>query len=393
MSDRRLKDWLSSYLDFTENSEPPTLFKKWVGVSAIASCLQRKCYMEWEDSIYPNMYIVIIGPSGCRKGTAMGPALRMLQDLGMPLAAEATTREALIQTLAKVTSSFTNPETNETDMHSSLTIFSAELTVFIGYDNKQLISDLTDWFDCRNRWTYRTKSSGTDDIWGVWVNLIGATTPEMLQNTLPRDAVGGGLTSRMVFVYGDKKSKIVPYPIINPEHAQLRKDLVADLEAIHALRGKFVATQGYIDAYIEWYLGHCETPVLEDINFRPYLERRPTHLRKLTMIMSASRSSELILTLEDFQNALKLLKETEAAMPNVFRGYGSLDDAELFPRLMAAIAKKKRCTIGDLMKLFYRDLTIDTMKERLEALRAIGYIKMTVGATTVLIEYIGEQGE
>ena len=165
--------------------------------------------MQWGTiSFYPNMYVVLVGPSGkCRKGTAMSQGYDFLKEMGTKMAAESTTREALIQALQQSNDTQVDPVTNKMYLHASLTIYSQELTVFLGYNNVALMSDLTDWYDCRSSWTYRTKHQGTDEIIGVYVNLIGATTPELLQTALPRDAIGGGLTARMIFVFETKKPR------------------------------------------------------------------------------------------------------------------------------------------------------------------------------------------
>ena len=61
---RKLNDWIDSYLEYTKNSEPPDLYKEWVAVSVVASILQRKCSLPWGDiTFYPNMYIILVGPS------------------------------------------------------------------------------------------------------------------------------------------------------------------------------------------------------------------------------------------------------------------------------------------------------------------------------------------
>jgi len=97
---RRLDDWIEGFMEFMYSSEPPDLYKTWVAVSVIASALQRKCRLDWGSiTFYPNMYIVLVGPSGkCRKGTAMRPGSKLLRQLGsVNLADEAITREALVR--------------------------------------------------------------------------------------------------------------------------------------------------------------------------------------------------------------------------------------------------------------------------------------------------------
>ena len=171
-------------MEYTHNSEPPTQFREWAAIATVAAALQRKCVLQWGEleRFYPNLYVVLIGPSGSRKGTAMRPALELLQELGIKMASEAITREALIRELKQANANQPDLKTGTMHLHASLTIFSPELTVFLGYQNKQLMSDLTDWYDCRDRWTYRTKGAGVDEIIGVWINLFGGTTPELILN-------------------------------------------------------------------------------------------------------------------------------------------------------------------------------------------------------------------
>ena len=94
--DRMLPDWIDSYMAYVDNTEPAEAFKLWTAIFCIVACLKRKCFLDWGTiTFYPNMYIVLVGPSGCRKGTAMGPGFSMLTELNVRMAAEATTREVL----------------------------------------------------------------------------------------------------------------------------------------------------------------------------------------------------------------------------------------------------------------------------------------------------------
>ena len=354
MAKRRLKDWISSFIEYNRNSEPPELYKEWVAISLIASVLQRKCYLPWGDlTFYPNMYIVLVGPSGkCRKGTAMSPGLSLLRELGITMSAEAITREALIRELRKSNKTDIEQESGKTNIHASLTIYSQELTVFLGYNNVQLMSDLTDWYDCRDQWTYRTKNMGTDKIVGVWVNLIGATTPELLQTTLPRDAIGGGLTSRMIFVYASKKSRVIAAPFLTEKETLLREEMLIDLELIGTMKGAFTVTPEFLEIYVPWYEGQEGSPPFEDFRFSGYFERRPAHLLKLCVILSASSRNDRKITAEIFERALKLMEKTEQPMPYAFSGIGKSEHADVLARVSAFIASKGETTMKDILKAF-----------------------------------------
>ena len=372
MAKRNIPDWIEGYLAYTEDSEPPTLFKEWCAVSVIAAALQRKCRLEWGTTVfYPNLYIVLTAPAGkARKGTAMAPARKFLNRIGIPLAAEAVTREALIRTL-KESESVISTESGVI-VHSSLTVFSPELTVFLGYNNTQLMSDLTDWFDCAEKWVYRTKTAGTDDIAGVYINLLGATTPDLIRSTLPLDAIGGGLTSRMIFVFAEKKEKIVPFPFVSDETCKLETQLYYDIECINMLQGQFKFTKDFLSHWGDWYTaqeGRNPFGVNYNKAFDGYIERRPTQVLKLSMVMSASRTDEMILDKPDLTRAIDLLERTEKKMPRAFGGIGMSQNAQLTYAISELISHSSSgVTTSEIMRAHTFNGTTSEISDALDIL-------------------------
>lgn len=361
------------------NSEPPLSYKLWVGISVIASCLRRKCVLRWGDiDFYPNMYIVLVGPSGkCRKGTAMGPGFRLIREMGIKVSAEAITREALIRELCDANESHVEPKSGQMYLHSSLTIFSQELTVFLGYNNQQLMSDLADWYDCRDSWTYRTKHFGSDEIRGVWVNLIGATTPELIQTTLPRDAIGGGLTSRMIFVFENKKGKTVAIPFKSDSEIALERRLLFDLEQICLMSGEFKVTEAFVEEWIKWYTkADSSPPPFNDYRFVGYFERRATHLLKLSCIFSASRSNDMTIEVGDFKRALGLLHMTESMMPYTFSGFGRNPLSDITTKVMAIIASRGEILASEILRTFYNDIDSQMLTSIIKTVSNMNYAKV-----------------
>lgn len=386
---RQLNNWIKNFELLTDNTEPPLLYRTWSAVSTIAACLQRKCSLPWGSlTFYPNFYIVLVGPPAARKGTAMSPAQDFLYDLQIKMASEAITREALIRELSNANDNLIFPD-GTIEYHSSLTVFSPELTVFIGYNNPQLLSDLTDWFDCRKRWVYRTKTQGSDEITGVFVNLFGATTPDLLRATMPLDAIGGGLTSRMIFVYEENKGKIVPAPFLSASEIALRDKLMADLEQIYLLRGHFRPTEEFLNTWVDWYTHQGESPPFTDKHFAGYLERRPMHLIKLSMIINASRTDAMILEAEDLENALLLLERTEIKMPKTFAGVGASSTGGVLAQVMAEIGNRKEITFAELMGIFHQDADKKTLEAMIDTLVSMGFADRTfVGDGSIKITYL-----
>lgn len=379
---RYLTDWIDSYLKYVDNSEPPLSFKRWVAISTIASVLGRKCYLEWGDiTFFPNLYIVLISPPGrARKSTAMEQGLRFIQDASIKvnLAAESLTREALIRDLRNSKDSYHDKEQNLNIVHSSMTIYSSELTSFVGFRNLQLISDLTDWYDCRRLWTYRTKGQGTDSIQGVFVNLIGATTPSQIHSALPQEAIGGGFTSRTIFIYEKDKEKSIALPMKSEEELKLRELLLHDLQLIANTGGPFRVTESFLLAYEEWY--NHQAPPFKDERFAGYIERRPTFILKLCIILSASRDSDRIITDDDLYRAIHFLQQAEEGMRYSLAGVGENKSSGVLNRIMLELREIGTITFSQLLATHMHDvskLELEVILDNLQTIKFLTYVENT----------------
>ncbi|MDI6785076.1 MAG: DUF3987 domain-containing protein [bacterium] len=383
---RKLNDWIDSFLEFTENTEPRRSFRLWTAISTIAAMLQRKCSLPWGHfNIFPNLYVVLVGPSGSRKGTAMNLGYPFLRDLGIRLAAEAITREALIKDL-KLSSNTQIDVQGRPLIHCSLTVHSQELTVFLGYNNLQMMADLCDWYDCKDRWTYRTKNQGTDELIGVWVNLLGATTPELLRSTLPPDAIGGGLTARMILVYEKRKAKSVTCPFLTKEELELREVLQTDLEQMLMLAGSFKVSQEYLDFWNQWYPAQDDNPPFSDTRLSGYIERRAIHALKLSIIANVSRTDDMVLKLRDLERAIGFMLDVEKRMSYVFSGVGKAKMADVLVRAWSYIALNHNVRTSDLIREFHNDADLEDMNAVIKTLEQMKVITIaTIGNDPVLV--------
>lgn len=383
MSDRLLPDWIEAFMLLTENSEPPTLFRKWSAISAVASALQRKVKVDLGISltIYPNFYIVLVGPSATGKGTAMRYASDIITQVpSIRLSAQATSLQALIRRMKETNLTDLDIETGKQMFHSSLTIFSNEFTVFLGYHNRELISALCDWYDCHERWAYDTIKRDREEIVGVWVNILAGTTPDNIQSSLPMEAIGGGLTSRIIFVNEERREKLVIFPTATAREVELQQMLVHDLEKISLMSGTFKYTAEAMRIYADWCCEQDRNPPFSDRKFDGYIGRRRHHLYSLSMVCSAARSSAMVLSADDFKRAAELLKEVEVKMGTVFRGIGKSDISALLNDAISYLghAGQNEIPLWVFSRRFEGDadkLTIDRMLFTLETMKYIRVIR------------------
>jgi len=381
MHRRNLPDWLEGFMLLTEESEPPVLYRKWSAISAIASALQRKTKISLGISltVYPNFYIVLVGPSATGKGTAMKFAYDIISQIpNIKLTAQATSRQALIRRMKEVNLTDTDLETSKQLYHSSITVFSNEFTVFLGYQERELIANLCDWYDCHNVWTYDTISRDREKIVGCWVNIIGGTTPENIQESLPEKAIGSGLTSRIIFVNEDKRSKVVVFHSAAQRELELQQHLIHDLEAINLMTGTFNFSSDAIDYYTSWCYEAASNPPFHDTKFDGYCGRRRNHLLSLSMVCSASRDNELVVLKDDLERADVLLKEVEVKMGTVFRGMGKSNIAALINDTIIFMENSfiREIPMWQFARRFEGQMDKFTMDRVLDTLAASRYIEV-----------------
>lgn len=381
---RNYSNWIEQYIKFTDNSEPTINYRRWTAISVIASALRRKVQLKWgTDTFYPNMFIILVGPSAVRKGTAMRPAKKFLKDLGVSLASDSLTRERLGIELENSNDNFSTPDGYI--FHCSLTLFAPELTVLIGgYNNQQLLMDLTDWYDCADEWRYQTKHQEGVDIINVWVNLLGATTPSLIQSALPGDAIGGGFTSRVIFVYADRKGKSIPDPFLPDDNDEQYQMLLEDLSSISSMYGEFQVTDEFMKhKYKDWYLENDITPKFTDRHLEGYNGRRPVHLLKLCMIVAAARGNDLWITEDIFDEALMYLEDAEQLMPLTFIGSGMNTYAGVLHDMMKFVAIEKKVRRSTIMAKYYQDFDRNILDRLILTMQ-------TIGVCDLIIDYKGD---
>lgn len=382
---RQLDDWLENYLAFTKNSESPTLYHLWSGITAISSCLRRKCYTDWglRGYVYPNLYVALVGPPGGRKGTAMKIAKSMLPtDLSIGSDALGST-QILYKEIRDAEDSYIEFDGKE-KKHKSLSVWSEEFQVFLSDKDPMLIASLTDLFDCANTWKYSTLKRGAEDLSNCWLTIIGAITPSLLQSKLSQDAVGGGLVSRIIFIvgYGPIKKKALQF--LSKEAMLMKEKLTQDLEHISLLSGPFMLTNSFIKKYVHWYEDMNAEAGVDSDKFMGYNSRRALHLNKLCMILSASENDSMEITETHFLKALAILEEAEKEMPNAFYGLGRGIHGDFYAEILDYVECQDMFSWQDFLQKFQFKGMPNELKQYIDMLKQVGKISVEKSATTTM---------
>lgn len=383
---RELNGWLDNYLKYTENSESPLSYHIWCGLSVIAGALQRRVYLRWGLGrvIYPNLYTVLIGPSGrTRKGVAIGIAKEFLKSVpNVTVTPESSSgRQAMILAMKRASLNFQDPTDGKIKFHCAVTAFSEELSVFLGQGDIAYLSNLTDWYDSKDDWEYETVGRGKDSLQGLCLNLMGGTAPDWIQSMIPHEALGGGFTSRIIFIVEEVKRKLVPKYMPTQEELALQELLTRDIQRIAQLVGEVTFSPEAEKLYVEWYIDQdtalsAGRPAISDPRFAGYCERRATHLQKLMIICSASRGDDLVIQDVDFVTALKLLTDAEKNMPKTFGGLGKSRMSDESNVIINYIQKVGTTTRTVLLRQFYRDVDPQTLSNIEALMTQMGVVKI-----------------
>lgn len=361
---RQLNNWLAGYLEYNSETESATLFHKWTGLSILAACLRKKISLSMgRFNVYPNLYVVLVGPAGGpRKSQAITYGIQFLANIpDIIMSADSITPQALIEDLEKSTVEEQMPNGSRFS-HSSLTVTSKEFESFLGQkqENSRMITYLTDLFDAQELpWKYRTKHSGNNVIPSVFLNLLAATTPDSISNSLPSSAIGTGLTSRIMFVWAEKKAKKVPFPGETAKEVALRESLQNDLYIISRMVGTYQFSPACKNMWIQWYEGYdsdnpdrlCKDPI-----FAGWYERKTLYIQKLAMILAASESNSLIVEWNHFEQAIQVIEEVEVHMPHVFKAVGRSEVAADVDLVISIVKSKGSISEIELMDLVWRDI-------------------------------------
>lgn len=339
MSKRKLSNWLQTYLQYSGYSEAPEQFHFWTGVSTLGGALRRRVwidmgYFQWT----PNFYVVLVAPPGIvSKSTTISIGMKLLRQLDdVVFGPDAVTWQALTESLAE--------STREVDIDntfhpmSCITIASSEFGTFMNPQDREMVDVMVSLWDGQlGTWEKRTKTQGSDQIVNPWINMIACTTPAWIAGNFPEYMIGGGFTSRCVFVYGEEKRQLVAYPgkQLPADFKTMESNLVHDLEIISELKGQVELDKEALAYGEQWYEKHYELIKegrFDQAKFGGYMARKQTHIHKLAIVIAAAQRDELVIKKEDLHLANQITSGLEADMPKVFSmigrsGYAQLTDS------------------------------------------------------------------
>lgn len=343
-NDRENPDWLSSFMEHTKSGEAPPYFYFWVGVATIAAALRKKCWLDMGTfTWYPNLYTVLVAPPGIiQKSSTSDLGMRLLKQIpGIYQGPSTLTWQSLYDAFLAVGEEFeVSPQ--EVRTQHALYINSSELGITLDTKNTEMVDQLVHMWDGAEL-KKRTRQDGELLIPTPSLNLIACTTPAWIAQNVPEYLIGGGLTSRILFVYGEEKAQYIAYPQrhLPPNYQAKQASLVRDLERISQLVGGFTLTE---EAYLwgeAWYLDfhRNQAPKLDKTLIGGYIARKQTLVHKVAMVLAVSQGPALVIDRPLLERAMLLITELEGNMPKVYNKIGMTQDSQASVQIIALLER------------------------------------------------------
>lgn len=294
-----------------------TLFRKWAALSTVSGALERRCCLVTSrGELYPNLFVLLVSPPGVGKSIVINAVRDFWAcTAGLTIAPASTTRSGLINFMVdhkRVEASIPLPKL----IHSVLFASGEFIDLVPQYDNAWL-GMLHSLYDCAKVVDDVTIAHGNRKLEHTHMVLIAGTQPKFLDSLLPEEAYGMGFFSRLILVYAGEKQYVDLFSHVE-KSATLKSYLEEDLKTIASLRKDF-----HMDpAAIETWQKIAPTgfpPIPEHSKLQHYNTRRELHILKIAMCISAARSDDLKITVDDLEQAMELLFETEKLMPQIFQ--------------------------------------------------------------------------
>lgn len=360
---RQLENWLDAYMLYTSKTESAKQFHRWVGISAIASVLQRKVWLKFGMfKVFPNMYIVLTADPGvARKTQAIRIGQEFLSEIpDVKLSPDSCSARQLFCDLEEAIKVEEMPD-GKLYPHCSLTVSSDEFESFLGdkKTNTEMITILTNMYDCKSGpYKHKTKHSGKNNIENPYLNLIAGTTPSSLAESFPIKAIGGGLGTRIIFVWAYDRDHAEAYPEEGGD-PELKQKLIHDLSIMARDYGEKRYSPEARKWWDDWYNSYdirspnklCDNP-----KFMGWYSRKSTHVQKLAICLHAAESNEPVINTQSFTKALACIEDIEREMSNAFIGVGRTETSNEIRMVEDIIKSHKSIREDKLFHLIWADI-------------------------------------
>ena len=373
-------DFVDAFLAWSDVIASPEIFRLWAAISCVAGALERRTWSETAmGHLFPNLYVMLSAGPGVGKDNAINLTTKLWREVpGISMGPHSVNHASLLDALSGADRKIIVGGKLVSEYHG-LCLVVGEFIVLCPSHDLEFLGRLNQIYDCPPDFReLRKYHKGTEYVIAKpYLNILAGNTPSLMKAVFPEEAWSGGFTSRLLMVYASTGPLAEPFaPGPNED---VKAILVDHLKRLTKMWGRFWWDEDAARRYLEWHRGG-QKPKPTHTKLEHYCTRRTTHIQKLAMISSASRGTDLHVTLPDVERALTWLMLAEATMPDVFRAMLGRSDMdvlnELHYFLMGEHARRKKAIpIGTIYAFIVARVPSEKARGLVEVAEISGRIK------------------
>lgn len=418
--------------NYTDGLSSPQNYIDWSFLYLISASLQRRVWCPPDHMpCFSNMYVILVGRPGIGKGLVIGRVSECLRywkmsdvqldtskftkqedkilaeaiqagdikaatdnefqgkskgaetvkPLLIPIAADATTYEALVQAVSESYRRINYVKPDNTPGiygHSSICFSLQELGSLMRKRTDDTVNYMLGLYDCPLDYEYITKTKGKDRVRRGCLNLLAGTTPSFMQSTFDEKLAGEGFTSRTFYVFANKNRK---HQFRIPQLTESQKESqmiilqhILKLTRLYGCVKMDEETEAYLDAWWKEEESNPHKRINKSPQMMPYYARRNIHVMKVAMALHFSESTEMHIKLETFKAAIEFLDKEEKNMHLAITLETDNITAKIATKVMSMLETGRKTFVD----LYPETFKIGKMKELEEALEFLSITNQIV---------------
>lgn len=372
-------NWLGQYLNYVENTESPLSYHFWCGVAVLGAACRRNVYFQWGYDLFPNYYLIIVGPSALGKGLAIDKTTpliweandhykeRMLVHRGIdgPMADGAwpnrqvavlpnkPSPQDIVRTLSPKDDDVGDPKDGPVvtlkGVDSVGWLANGEVSTWLARRDSMAdgcIKLITEMYNCEEKgFSQGTIARGREELKFQCLNMLLGSTLGWINKSVSSDMLQEGFVRRCMFIYRNEAETPdysgMPPPPLDPLQATVLSMQMATW--MNAKEPKEVVP----DRHALKLIGDMkrknkvESRQPEIPRMLPYLLGKPNVILKMATILTVNRYTSpditpndillephLTLSGEDMEKAIELVEFEEFYLPECFSRMGEHTHAE-----------------------------------------------------------------
>ena len=368
------ENFIRDFIELFQGTEVPPIYRMWTALSGVSAVLGRRVKLQvGQLTYYPNVMVVLVGASGIKKSTPINQLRKRIfslpTDFRPNVVATSLTPAALVEALIRRT----NQHSLFSETCEGFALIS-ELGNFFSKGSYEggLPSLVIDLYDCES-YMKETRSHGIEAVPDPCFGLLGGTTPDWIRESIPQGAVGGGLTSRFIFVYVEDRPNPVADPPWTPSHQAALERIDRQLARMAVLCGDVTLSPEAYIMYVNEYNAWHQSEFFQSPSLSGYANRRNGHILKVAMLFAIAGGS-MVITEGHYDGARQVIRMSESTMPQVISRITSSAEGSNQEWILSMIRCEKRVARTPLLAKIVHKINSRELTEIIENLRLAGLV-------------------